>query len=93
MVMHIVRGQLSRAVPNDFVFPFQLKSSKYRANVASKAAYEANRPSGATYNMDPTDEIFANEKETEEEKKAKQSTGRVAPPKRKKKLKRAAAAI
>ena len=36
----------------------KIKASKYLQNVQSKAQYEAGKPTGDTYNMDKTDEVF-----------------------------------
>merc|ERR1711988_1389630 len=46
------------------------KAGKYQERLASKAAYEASRPTEPTYRVDETEEVF-NTIETEEEKENK----------------------
>lgn len=46
-----------------------MKAGKYRDNVQSKAAYEASRPTESTYDLDPTDEVFANDEAADQEKR------------------------
>lgn len=47
----------------------RMKAGKYRDNVQSKAAYEASRPTESTYDLDPTDEVFANDEAADQEKR------------------------
>ena len=48
----------------------KLQAGKYQQRLASKAAYEASRPTEPTYRVDETEEVF-NTIEAEEEKENK----------------------
>jgi len=66
----------------------RLKAGKYRQNVASKAAFEAGRPTDSTYKVDATDDVFKTLEDKiakeEEAEKAKQGASKAKKPKKKK---------
>merc|ERR1712020_523847 len=64
------------------------KAGKYQEKLASKAAYEASRPTEPTYKVDETEEVFATiEREADEEE---QKPMKKMKPKMKKKKKKIA---